>query len=73
MDYTETFSLVAKIGSVHILIFLAGNLGWPLFQLDVNNAFLHVDFDDDVYIEQPPGFVAQGDKGQVYHLHKEIK
>ena len=65
VDYAETFSHFAKIGSMHILISLAGNLGWPLFQLDVKNAFLHGDLDEEVYMEKPPRFVAQGEKGQV--------
>jgi hypothetical protein len=60
-DYDETFSPVAKISSVRILITLAANLGWPLFQLDVKNAFLHEDLHEEVYMEQPPGFVAQGE------------
>ena len=43
VDYAKTFSPVAKISSVRILISLAANLGWPLFQLDVKNAFLNGD------------------------------
>ena len=43
VDYNETFSPVAKISSVRILISLVANLGWPLFQLDVKNAFLNGD------------------------------
>ena len=43
IDYDETFSPVAKISSVRVLISLAANLDWPLFQLDVKNAFLQVE------------------------------
>ena len=72
VDYVETFSPVAKISSVWILISLAANLGWPLFQLDVKNAFLNSDLKEEVYMEQPPGFVAQGESGIVCRLHKAI-
>jgi hypothetical protein len=41
IDYDEMFSLVANISLVRVLISLAANLYWPLFQLDVKNAFLH--------------------------------
>jgi hypothetical protein len=58
VDYSETFSRVAKISSIRILISLIANLGWPLFQLDVNNVFLHGDLQEEVYMEQPPEFVA---------------
>ena len=65
IDYAETFSHVAKIGSVCIFISLATNLGWPLYRLDVKNAFLHGDLQEEVYMEQPFGFVAQGESGLV--------
>ena len=72
VDYAETFSHVAKISFVQILISLAANLGWPLFQLDVKNAFLNGDLKEEVYMEQPPGFIAQGESGKVCKLHKAI-
>ena len=72
VDYAETFSPVAKISFVRILISLAANMGWPLFQLDVKNAFLNGDLKEEVYMEQPPGFVAQGESGKVCRLHKAI-
>ena len=58
VDYAKTFSPVAKISFIRILISLAANLGWPLFQLDVKNAFLNGDLKEEVYMEQPLGFVA---------------
>ena len=72
VDYAETFSHVAKISFVRILISLAANLGWPLFQLDVKNVFLNGNLKEEVYMEQPFGFVAHGESGKVYRLHKAI-
>ena len=53
------FSPLAKIGSVWLLISLAGTHHMTT-QLDIKNAFFHDIFDEQVYIEQPLGFVAQG-------------
>ena len=72
VDYAKTFSPIAKISSVQILISLAANLGWQLFQLDVKNAFLNDDLKEEVYMEQPLGFVAKRESGKVCRLHKAI-
>uniref|UniRef100_A0A2N9F6X6 Integrase catalytic domain-containing protein n=1 Tax=Fagus sylvatica TaxID=28930 RepID=A0A2N9F6X6_FAGSY len=52
LDYTETFSPVAKLNSIRIIISLAANLDWPLHQLDVKNAFLHVQADHSVFFKK---------------------
>ena len=71
-DYYGTFSPVAKMASIHLLFFMAAMRSWPLYQLDIKNAFLHGDLAEEVYMEQPPGFVAQGESGLVCMLRYSI-
>ena len=71
-DYYYTFSLVAKIASVRLLLSLAARCSWPIFQLDIMNVFLHGDINEKVYVEQPPGFVAQGESGLVCKLRHSL-
>ncbi|GJY20493.1 ribonuclease H-like domain-containing protein [Tanacetum coccineum] len=56
IDYEETFSLVVKMVTVRYIISLVMHNNWPLFQLDVNNAFLYRDLHEDVYMDLPPGY-----------------
>ena len=59
-DYGDTFSPIAKITSVRLLLSMAAMRSWPLYQLVIKNVFLHGDFAEEVYMKQPSGFVAQG-------------
>jgi len=46
---------MVKVATIRSVIALAASKSWPLYQLDVNNAFLHEDFDEEVYMEVPKG------------------
>ncbi|KAK8936826.1 hypothetical protein KSP39_PZI012397 [Platanthera zijinensis] len=61
LDYAETFSPVAKLNSVRVLISVFVHRRWPLFQLDIKNAFLNGDLQETVYMQQPPGFETTGE------------
>jgi hypothetical protein len=58
--------------TIHTILSVAVMHGWPLHQLDINNAFLHGHLTEEVYMSQPPGFRDQSSPDFVYCLKKAI-
>ena len=58
IDYEEQFSLVARYTSIITIVSLESKMKWKLHQMDVKTTFLNGVIEEEVYIEQPPGFEA---------------
>ncbi|GJX03535.1 NSP-interacting kinase 1-like protein [Tanacetum coccineum] len=71
LDYKHTFSLVAKLATIRVIVALATAKEWPLHQLDVNNAFLHGYTDEEIYMLPPEGY-HKALPGQVCNSNSEI-
>jgi hypothetical protein len=72
IDYFETFSPVIKPSTIRVVLSLAVAFNWPIKQLDVSNAFLHGFLDEEVYMEQPQGFIDESRPEYVCRLHKSL-
>ena len=58
----ETFSLVAKLNTIRVLLFIVVNLDWSLLQFDVKNVFLHSDLEEEIYMDIPHGYIETSGK-----------
>jgi len=69
IDYGEVYAPVSRIETVRLVVALATNEDWSLYQLDVKSAFLNGPL-EEVYVQQPICFVQENDKHKVYKLKK---
>ncbi|KAG7564974.1 Reverse transcriptase domain [Arabidopsis suecica] len=74
VDYIDTFSPVAKLASVKLILGLAAKQGWSLTQMDVTNAFLHSELEEEIYMSLPQGYTTSAElpPNPVCRLHKSI-
>jgi hypothetical protein len=72
IDYEKTFSPVAKLNTIRMLIPLATKYHWKLHQLDVKYSFLNGELKEEVYLTQREGFVKSGQEHLVCKLKKSF-
>jgi hypothetical protein len=72
VDYDETFAPVARYTSIRSIIALAASICWKLHQMDVKTTFLNGEIKEEVYIEQPEGFVVHNERSHVCRLKKAL-
>ncbi|KAA0033403.1 retrovirus-related Pol polyprotein from transposon TNT 1-94 [Cucumis melo var. makuwa] len=72
IDYTKVFAPVARMDTIRMIVALAAQKDWKIFQLDVKSAFLHGELNEDVYVEQPKGYQKKEKEHLVFKLHKAL-
>ena len=72
IDYEETFSLVAMLKSIRILLAVAASLDYEIWQMDVKTTFLNDSLEEDIYMQQPEGFIARGQEHMACKLQRSI-
>ena len=72
LDYNETFAPVAKFPTIRALLSMAATQEMELQQMDVKTAFLNGSVDEEIYMDQPEGFVKPGEAHLVCKLQKSL-
>lgn len=72
VDYEETFAPVARLDTLRLLLNLAAVFDLEVHQIDIKTAYLHGNLEEEIYMEQPEGFVKKGSEHKVCRLNKAI-
>ena len=72
IDFDETFVPIARLESIRILLAIASHLNFKLYQMDVKSVFLNGMLQEEVYVEQPKGFVDPHRPDDVYKLKRAL-
>jgi hypothetical protein len=70
--HDDTFSPITKMSSIFLFLAMPAMKCCPLFQLDIKNAFMHGDLEDEIYMEQPLSFVSQMECNLLCKLHASL-
>jgi hypothetical protein len=71
-DYFDTYSPVTRMTTIRVLLSLAASHGLLVHQMDVKIAFLNRKLEEEIYMDQPDGFVENGQEEKVCKLLKSL-
>jgi hypothetical protein len=71
-DLFDTYSPVARLTTIHVLLSLAGSHGLLVHQIDVKTALLNGELEEEIYMTQLGGFVVKGQEDKVCKLMKSL-
>jgi hypothetical protein len=72
IDYGEVFAPVARLETIRLMISLPAQHRWKIYQLDVKLAFLNGFLEEEIYVEQPLGYIEAENESKVYKLKKAL-
>ncbi|GJR16872.1 gag-pol polyprotein [Tanacetum coccineum] len=72
IDFKDSFALVARLEAVRLFIAYATHKSFIVYQMDVKTAFLYGPLKEEVYVNQPDGFVDPYYPNKVYRLKKAL-
>jgi hypothetical protein len=71
-DYFDTYSPVARMTTIRVLLSLAASYGLLVHQMDVKTTFLNGELDEEIYMNQPDRFVVKGEERKMCKLLKSL-
>ena len=71
-DFFDTYSPVARLTTIRVLLSLPASYDLIVHQMDVKTAFLNGELEEEIYMDPPDGFVVNGQEGKVCKLLKSL-
>ncbi|KAL0347851.1 UNVERIFIED_CONTAM: Retrovirus-related Pol polyprotein from transposon TNT 1-94 [Sesamum calycinum] len=72
VDFEETYSPIAMTKSIRILLAISTYYDYEIWQIDVKMTFLNGFIEEEIYMDQPVGFISIGEEEKVCHFHRSI-
>ena len=72
MDFEETFSPMVRFTSIRLILAIVAQSNLELHKMEVKTAFLNGELDEEIYMEQPVGFIIKGQEDKVCKLRRSL-